>query len=205
MTKKAIKKTWTPEKVRPRDVHAARVFTARRDRDEHPDGSTDKGGRWYPSASEKQACCRGIRQPSRDYPWTLMHHCRTADHIAEMWAADAQQIRRISRVISALVGDGTEYKRAAELIVGCNCDLARARLYSRSAISLLWALRTEQEPVRRPDVRSLQRTLRLPAGVLAAYEAAGVRLAEIPALERRNVDRASLQTLGALRADLTAA
>lgn len=46
-----------------------------------PSGKTDKGGRWYPDDSEERKCCKYIRQPSRDWPWSLYKHCGSIKHI----------------------------------------------------------------------------------------------------------------------------
>jgi hypothetical protein len=46
-----------------------------------PTGRNDSGGRWYPSDKEICSCCKSIRQPSREYPWSLWMHCRTLKHI----------------------------------------------------------------------------------------------------------------------------
>ena len=54
----------------------------RRYRISHPLGRTDNGGRWLPSDAERCDCCDGIREPSRSWPYSLMTHCRTADHMA---------------------------------------------------------------------------------------------------------------------------
>jgi hypothetical protein len=72
---------------------AYEAYVARQDRSQHPDGRCDSGGRWYPSESEQQACCRGIRSPSRSYPWSLMTHCRTLDHVAHLHGLDPAELR----------------------------------------------------------------------------------------------------------------
>ena len=60
--------------------HAAEEALGRRDRTRHPDGAWDRGGRWYPD--HELACCADIRRPSRAFPWSLAHHCRTVAHVA---------------------------------------------------------------------------------------------------------------------------
>ena len=52
--------------------------------DRYPDGKKDSGGRWYPDDFEKCSCCSSIRSPSRSYPWSLWHHCRSAKHIKSL-------------------------------------------------------------------------------------------------------------------------
>lgn len=61
-------------------------YQARQDRQEHPDGTFDNAGRWYPSDTEYRACCDHIRRPSRAWPYTLMQHCRTKKHITQLHA-----------------------------------------------------------------------------------------------------------------------
>ena len=72
---------------------AFQQYIARRDRLVHPDGNFDKGGRWYPSRSESQSCCRAIRQPSRAWPWSYMTHCRTKAHVANLYGVDPADFR----------------------------------------------------------------------------------------------------------------
>ena len=47
-----------------------------------PTGQTERGSakRWYPSVMLK--CCQDIRSPSRSWPNSLLHHCRSAKHVA---------------------------------------------------------------------------------------------------------------------------
>lgn len=58
-----------------------REWVRRQDRDAHPDGSFDNGGRWYPSAAERASCCSDVRGPSRAWPYSLMQHCRSRPHL----------------------------------------------------------------------------------------------------------------------------
>ena len=46
-----------------------------------PLGKSDSGGRWYPDEEEIYDCCKGIRSPSRSYPWSLYKHCKSKKHI----------------------------------------------------------------------------------------------------------------------------
>ena len=62
-----------------------------------PDGSTDRGGRWYPNKAEENGCCNSIRTPSRAWPWSLYRHCCSAKHVAwgfGLGVADVGPIRR---------------------------------------------------------------------------------------------------------------
>jgi hypothetical protein len=61
------------------------VYKSRQDRQTHPDGKFDKQGRWYPSEAEwVDECCRGIRSPSRAWPYSYMVHCRTKKHVENL-------------------------------------------------------------------------------------------------------------------------
>ena len=59
----------------------------------HPDGRCDNGGRWYPNSQFD--CCKGIREPSRAYPWSMMAHCRTVDHVAHQHKIDPKILRKL--------------------------------------------------------------------------------------------------------------
>lgn len=78
-------------------ARATREYLARQSRASHPDGRFDKGGRWFPSGSEEQICCRSIRTPSRAWPNSLNKHCRSIDHVANLFGVDAKELRRATR------------------------------------------------------------------------------------------------------------
>lgn len=73
------------------------VYQNRQDRVAHPAGSFDGARRWYPAESEKCPCCRSIRTPSRTWPFSLMLHCRSIDHVAHLCGVDAKDLRRAAR------------------------------------------------------------------------------------------------------------
>lgn len=75
-------------------LKAAITHFRRQDRTEHPDGKFD-GPRWYPSDTECQPCCSGIRSPSRAFPWSLMVHCRTIEHVAYLSHSTPTDVRRV--------------------------------------------------------------------------------------------------------------
>lgn len=63
------------------------VYEARRDRERHPEGKTDNAGRWYPTAREDAGGDgSSTRCPSRAWPWSYMHRCRTRAHCAVLVA-----------------------------------------------------------------------------------------------------------------------
>ncbi len=81
---------------------AAKQFIARRDRKEHPDGKTDNAKRWYPSTCERTPGCAYIRSPTRAWPWSLMTHCRTAAHVAELHGVDDRDVKRAAGLLDRL-------------------------------------------------------------------------------------------------------
>ena len=72
---------------------AVEEYQKRQSREHHPGGKFDKGGRWYPSAEEKRACCDKVRSPSRAFPYSLMLHCRTAGHVAALFGVNTAELR----------------------------------------------------------------------------------------------------------------
>jgi hypothetical protein len=85
--------------INPIAVAAAQEFIGRKNRSRHPDGRSDKAGRWYPSDAEdpKGTVARTIRSPSRAWPWSYAHACRTAAHVAELFGVDVSAVRRMAR------------------------------------------------------------------------------------------------------------
>jgi hypothetical protein len=73
---------------------AVKCVEARQNRTKHPDGTFDKQDRWRPSDEEKCACCADIRPPSVNYPFSLMMHCRTVPHIANLFGVNAFELRK---------------------------------------------------------------------------------------------------------------
>lgn len=96
---------------------ACEAYVARRDRRAHPDGEFDSAGRWYPSDAEWQACCNRIRPPSRAYPYSLLVHCRTIEHVARVYGVDARALRRATstRKPAQRLGGENYYKAVAML------------------------------------------------------------------------------------------
>ena len=77
---------------------AAKEYKDRQKRYTHPSGSFDRAGRWEPDDSERQDCCDDVREPSRAYPYSLMVHCRSMEHVANLYDVDKadlqQQLRK---------------------------------------------------------------------------------------------------------------
>lgn len=82
-----------------RIIKAAIELNARQTRDSHPPGTFDNGGRWYPTDAEHCECCAGIRRPSRDYPYSLLVHCRTAEHVANVFKVDVLLLKRAAKAL----------------------------------------------------------------------------------------------------------
>jgi type II secretory pathway pseudopilin PulG len=85
------------EQAQQRLHEAAREYADRQTRNTHPDGKADKAGRWHPTPAEAQPCCRGIRTPSRAWPWSYMTHCRTIAHLANLYDVNITDLWRASR------------------------------------------------------------------------------------------------------------
>lgn len=60
------------------------LWNSRKTRAEHPEGSFDNSGRWYPSNEEECRCCRHVRSPSRNWPYSLIKHCRSRAHLTRL-------------------------------------------------------------------------------------------------------------------------
>lgn len=66
---------------------ALALYADRHTRRVHPDGRFDDAGRWDPSETERQPCCDFVRGPSRQWPYSLMVHCRTRRHCVALVAS----------------------------------------------------------------------------------------------------------------------
>lgn len=70
-------------------------YTKLKNREIHPDGEFDSGGRFY--LKDRYDCCKGIRNPSRAYPYSEMVHGRTLKHIAHKYGIDEKECRKALR------------------------------------------------------------------------------------------------------------
>jgi len=87
-------------------------WSSRQDRHSHPPGNFDDRSRWYPVADERCTCCDAIRSPSAAYPFSLMTHCRSAEHVASLHDVPASGLRsRIAQDRRKRQG-GDEYFKA---------------------------------------------------------------------------------------------
>ena len=81
------------------DVAAARAYVASRNRTAHPAGRFDKARRFWLDGSERCACCRAIREPSRALPHSEMTHARTAEHVASIHGVEPLSVRLLAKLI----------------------------------------------------------------------------------------------------------
>lgn len=84
------------------EIHAAlraveAYWTGRR-----PQGTSDRGGRWYPSQAERRDCCDLIREPSRSWPLSLLKHCQTLAHIEAREGARHEVVRAVKKELKTL-------------------------------------------------------------------------------------------------------
>ena len=91
---------------------AMEEYLARQERRRHPDGTFDKKSRWYPSGKEKQECCENIRGPSTAYPYSSMVHCRTVEHVANLYGLPAADLRRLVGIYKRYGSESTQYQVA---------------------------------------------------------------------------------------------
>lgn len=73
---------------------AINEYQDRKSRLVNPDGTFDNAGRWYPSDEEKCKCCQSVREPSARYPYSLIKHCRTTNHIANLYDVNVKDMRK---------------------------------------------------------------------------------------------------------------
>jgi hypothetical protein len=72
---------------------AYRAWRALQERSVHPDGEFDKKQRWEPSAAERRPCCARVRTPSAAWPYSLLKHCRSIEHVAARFHVPASALR----------------------------------------------------------------------------------------------------------------
>ena len=72
-------------------IEAVETYLDRKARAKCPNGRTDKG-KWNPKEDEVQSCCSSIRAPSRAYPWSLLSHCCSKEHLEKLYKIPAGSI-----------------------------------------------------------------------------------------------------------------
>ena len=85
------------------ELDAAREYVTLQSRQTHPVGTFDNAGRWFPSV----ACRCAVLHPSRAYPYSLLVHMRTAQHVAEVRGVNRARLLAAARTISATAPDAT--------------------------------------------------------------------------------------------------
>lgn len=60
---------------------------------------SDISAPWYPSAAERQACCKHVSPPSLGDPLTLNEHCRSEVHLAKLYNVDLRALRKQIRLM----------------------------------------------------------------------------------------------------------
>ncbi len=74
---------------------ALEAFLARESRAQSPEGEWQEG-LWFPSPSERRACCEGL-QPTPANKQALESHCRSAVHVAALFEVPVLELRRALR------------------------------------------------------------------------------------------------------------
>jgi hypothetical protein len=74
----------------------ANLFIALKEREENPEGSFDKAGRFY--LENKFDCCDYIRTPSRRWPYSEMLHGRTLEHAASEILGETPTYEQLSEL-----------------------------------------------------------------------------------------------------------
>ena len=101
---KSIIENCTLERVQAAFRAQAR-WLRRKERTEHPDGTFDKAGRWYPSADEDcDDYTSHTRTPSRAWPNTYNHAARSLEHCEALEDANHDDVLLMRRagVLDAL-------------------------------------------------------------------------------------------------------
>lgn len=75
---------------------ARQTYIERRRKSSHPLGIWISRG-WFPDFIEHRECCDLVRRPTMSYPKSLMRHCRTLKHIANLYGVPLSDLRWIAR------------------------------------------------------------------------------------------------------------
>ena len=79
-----------------------------------PSGRSDNGGRWYPHADCD--CCRGIRSPSRTWPWSLYVHAHSLEHRAQEEGSNLDAARAVRTSLKSTGIEIDKLSKPEELI-----------------------------------------------------------------------------------------
>ncbi len=88
-------KTVPTEPTEPTEAvrQAAREYVALKERRINPVGRFDGAGRWWPTVP----CTCDVRLPSRAYPYSLLVHMRTAEHVASVFGVARRDVLRAAK------------------------------------------------------------------------------------------------------------
>lgn len=86
-------------------IAATKEYFSREVRKSHPEGEFDNAKRWHPSDAEERDCCSSIRSPTRSWPNSLNKHCRSVEHIANLYEVDTSALRKICLRVKRIAKD----------------------------------------------------------------------------------------------------
>ena len=69
---------------------------------EHPEGTFDRAGRWYPSQAEDHGVSARVRSPSAAFPRSYMAACRTIAHCEAIEGASHDAVLLLRRWLTRL-------------------------------------------------------------------------------------------------------
>lgn len=73
-------------------AEACHVLLTRRAHIDHPAGARDTDGRWHPADDERRPCCSVAEQLTGASRWSLVRHCRTVAHVANLYDVSALEV-----------------------------------------------------------------------------------------------------------------
>jgi hypothetical protein len=88
---------------------AALEAMKRKHRIHHPEGTFDKAKRFWLSEQCGEHC-HGYRKPTRNWPWSGMHHGRAVNHVAGLFGvSDLKGLRRLMRLTKGILDGIAEH------------------------------------------------------------------------------------------------
>lgn len=96
-------------------LNAAKEYFSRDSGRSNPLGSFGKDKRWWPADSEKMVCCGYIRTPSSHWPRSLMIHCKSVMHIANLYQVDNLELKRLCLRLKRLGAEDNIEKAIAHM------------------------------------------------------------------------------------------
>ena len=108
-------------------IRAANEHNLREHGRSRPSGGGHRG-RWYPSQEEHRSCCNRISPPSRQFPLSLHRHCRTAEHVAQLFGVDVNELKEVAERLKGLRAKYPDIADPVELIAIDDARAARDRI-----------------------------------------------------------------------------